>query len=144
MKVHVDAHIGFEYPEDYLLSAPTPGYQYCLQRGRQFMHDGLFSCAACGLFLMALAPGCSKRPRPPEPEKPAEAAEETEPGVGDVVDYFTGETPLRIKKQLEEKLDRITQEHDRRLQEFLDAGGDRARPARGEEPPPAKDPPRSR
>lgn len=37
MNLHVDEHIAFEYPEDYLLNAYSDGHTYCLQRGNRFL-----------------------------------------------------------------------------------------------------------
>ena len=50
-----------------------------------------------------------------------------------IVDYFTGRTPLRMKKQMEEELDRIARERERQMRELLGEG----RPAGGGESPPS-------
>ena len=103
------------------------------------MRRRLRSSAACGLFLISLSlggAGCSKK----ESEKPAEGAERSRTGVGDVVDYLTGKTPLEIKKRAEEKLDRITRERDKRLRELLDAGAAPAPKSPASQPPGEEEP----
>ncbi len=93
--------------------------------------------AVCSPFVVALLAGCARKPPPAQDEKPSEAtsgreAEGSKAGVGDVVDYLTGKTPLRVKKRAEEKLDRIAREREKQLEEFLDAD-DGPRPAREKE-----------
>ena len=104
-------------------------------------YSEVLSPAACGLLLGAFAAGCAEKPRPAGAGEPAEGvprprgAEGSDVGVGDVVDYLTGKTPLSVKKRTEEKLDRITREREKQLEEFLD-GDETARPSREEKPGP--------
>jgi hypothetical protein len=37
VNLHVDQHIAFEYPQDYLLDVSSFGRQYCLRRGNRFL-----------------------------------------------------------------------------------------------------------